>query len=389
MSRITELARGVVVSGVSGAQFDEALPRFGGYVLFPGEAIVSEVRALTDSLRARENPPPLIAIDQEGGAVMRLRDGVEPMPPMMALGAARDVDLAQRAGEQIAFDLRRAGCTLDFAPVLDLALDPQNVVIGTRSFGSDARQVASLGCAFARGLERSGILACYKHFPGHGATAVDSHEALPRIDIEEPMLRARDLFPFAQVAPTAPAIMTAHVVVTALDAQRPATFSHRIASQLLRDELGFRGALFTDCLEMLAAAQRGAERGVEALAAGADLLLFSHDIEAASATVDAIERAIEARQVSIARLEEAHARAMELRRAQAPPLPIDAFVPHPTIGREIARRAITLVRGVPHADPVASVAVSFGATRRSLETRSAGASRDCSRRSIRRRAMQT
>ncbi len=131
---------------------------------------------------------------------MRLRDGVEPMPPMMALGAADDLELARRAGEQIAFDLRRAGCTMDFAPVLDLALDPRNTVIGTRSFGADPQQVAELGAAFGRGLRAGGILPCYKHFPGHGATAVDSHEALPAIEADEATLRARDLVPFAAVA---------------------------------------------------------------------------------------------------------------------------------------------------------------------------------------------
>jgi beta-N-acetylhexosaminidase len=365
--RTSELARGLIVAGISGTRFDATIARFGGYVLFPGDAAIEDVRALTDALRARENPPPVIAIDQEGGRVMRLRAGVEPMPPMMALGAADDVDLTQRAAEQIAFDLRRAGCTLDFAPVLDLALERQNVVIGTRSFGSDPQRVARLGVTFGRGLERRGILPCYKHFPGHGATAVDSHEALPRIDADLATLRARDLFPFVEVAPNAPAIMSAHVLVTALDAQRPATFSYRIASQLLRRELGFHGALVSDCLEMQAAAAYGSERGAEALAAGADLLLFSHDLEAANATVDAIVRAVESRRIPMERLEEAHARAMELRRRGASPLPLAAVAPHPMVGREVARRAITLVSGFPHADPVASIAVSFGATERTLE----------------------
>lgn len=368
MSGLTELARGVIVAGISGTNFNaEMTPRFGGYVLFPQDGSIEAVRSLTDALRAREPTPPVIAIDQEGGRVMRLRDGVEPMPPMMALGACDDVDLTQRSAEQLAFDLRRAGCTLDFAPVIDLALESQNVVIGTRSLGGDARRVAHLGATFGRALERAGILPCYKHFPGHGATAVDSHEALPRINVAASTLHARDLLPFAEVAASAPAIMSAHVIVTALDAQRPATFSHRILSQLLREELGFRGVLVTDCLEMQAAADRGPDRGVEALAAGADLLLFSHDLDAANATVDAIVRAVEAQRLPMERLEEAHARAMTLRNAAAPPLPLEAIAPHPMIGREIARRAMTLVRGLPHADPVASVAVSFGAPRLALE----------------------
>jgi beta-N-acetylhexosaminidase len=365
-----KLAAGVVMAGISGTRFDSALPRFGGYLLFANErASLGDVRELTDALRARDgDPPALIAIDQEGGAVARLREGVEPMPSMMALGAADDPSLARRAGEQIAFDLRRAGCTLDFAPVLDLAVEPQNVVIGTRSFGADPQHVASLGAAFARGLRDGGILPCYKHFPGHGATAIDSHESLPVVDANEATLRARDLVPFAAVAREAPAIMSGHLLVRAFDSQRPATLSRRIAVDLLRGELGFRGAFVTDCLEMNAVGGRGpVERPVEALAAGADLLLFSHDLDFAVAAATAIEAAVNEKRISLERLKEAHGRVLRLREAAAAPLPLNAFPPHAGVGREIGRRAITLLRGLPHADPVASVAVSFGGTNPMLE----------------------
>jgi beta-N-acetylhexosaminidase len=363
-----ELARGVVMAGIAGSSFDATLPRFGGYILFArDDGSVAGIRALTDALRARDGrPAPVISIDQEGGAVARLRDGVEPMPSMMALGAADDIDLAQRAGEQIAFDLRRGGCTLDFAPVLDLALEPANTVIGTRSFGADPQLVASLGAAFARGLTRGGILPCYKHFPGHGATAVDSHEALPIVDVSEATLRSRDLVPFAAVAKNAPAMMSAHVVVRVFDAQRPATLSPRM-SALLRDELGFRGAFITDCLEMRAvAAGDSVDRAVEALAAGADLMLFSHDLDLAAAAAEAIADAVDRGRVPRSRLEEAVSRVLRLREAGASPLPLDAFPPHPGVGREVARRAVTLVRGLPHADPVASVVVSFGGSQATL-----------------------
>jgi beta-N-acetylhexosaminidase len=366
-----DLARGLIVAGISGLRADPDLPSFGGYLLFASEgAPLSDVRALTDALRARSaHKPPLIAIDQEGGSTARrLREGVEPMPPMMALGAAADVELARRAGEQTAFDLRRAGCTLDFAPVLDLAVDPGNTAIGARSFGADPRQVAELGGALGRGLCAGGILPCYKHFPGHGATAVDSHHALPVVDADEATLRARDLVPFAAVAPSAPAMMTAHVVALAFDSQQPATLSRRIATTLLRDELGFRGALFTDCLEMNAVAPRGAgENAVAALGAGADLLIFSHDIDAAIVALRAICAAVGDGRLARERLEEAHARVMRLREAGSPPLPLDAAPPHPGIGREIARRAVTLLRGVAHADPIASIVVSFGASSAALD----------------------
>jgi beta-N-acetylhexosaminidase len=362
-----DLARGVVVAGIAGARLDGDFPRFGGYLLFAHGATLAEIRALTDELRSRDGEP-LVAIDQEGGRVARLRESVEPMPPMMALGAADDLELARRAGEQTAFDLRRAGCTLDFAPVLDLALDSRNTVIGTRSFGADPRRVAALGAAFGRGLHDGGILPCYKHFPGHGATAVDSHEALPVIEAGEALLRERDLVPFAAVAPHAPAMMSAHVLARGFDAQYPATLSQRIAAALLREELGFRGALVTDCLEMNAVAPRGAAaNAVEALAAGADVLVFSHDVVAANEAVEAIAAAVDAGRLTPARLEEAYTRVQTLRHAGAAPLPLDAFPPHPGVGREIARRAVTLLRGIAHADPLASTAVSFGGTAATLD----------------------
>ena len=138
--QIDELARGVIAAGFHGETFDPALPEFGAYVLFARNvASLQQVRTLTDALRARpfDGIPPLIAVDQEGGRVARLLDDVEPMPSMMALGAVADLELAGRAGEQTAFDLRRAGFTLNFAPVLDLACTAENTAIGTRSIGAD------------------------------------------------------------------------------------------------------------------------------------------------------------------------------------------------------------------------------------------------------------
>jgi beta-N-acetylhexosaminidase len=366
-----QLALGIIASGFENARIGE-LPRFGGYLLFAsnGEEI-GGVRAVTDALRARHNDgkPPIIAIDQEGGRVARLRAGVEPMPSMMALGAAHDLDLAQRAGEQIAFDLRRAGCTLDFAPVLDLALEPDNTVIGTRSFGSDPRAVAALAERVARGLRAGGVVPCYKHFPGHGSTHVDSHVALPVVDADEATLRARDFAPFAAVAREAPAMMATHVVVRALDPDAPASLSPKVGTALLRGEFGFGGAYLTDCLEMGAISAEGktVEASVAALRAGADLLLFSHQPEVAAESAIAIEKAVETGSVPRSRLEDAYARAAALRAAGQPPLPLDAFPPHPGVGREIARRAITVIRGVAHADPTASYVVDFGAARLEME----------------------
>jgi beta-N-acetylhexosaminidase len=364
MNDVRTLALGVVAAGLPEGGVDALLPRFGGYIFFARNGTsVERVREHTDALRAhyRGEPAPLLAIDQEGGRVARLREGLEPMPAMMALGAVNDLELAGRVGEQIAFDLRRAGCTFDFAPVLDLALDARNTVIGTRSFGSDPQAVAALGAAVGGGLERGGILTCYKHFPGHGSTSVDSHESLPAIDVDLRALRERDLVPFAAVAPTARAIMGAHIVVRSVDDRLPATLSPASIGDLLRHTLGFSGAFVTDCLEMGAVAEHtpAPDAAVAALAAGADLLLFSHDLDGALAAVETIERAVRDGRLSQQRLQEAYARVMRLREAAALPLAIDEFAPHPGVGREAARRAVTLVRGLAHDDPLTSCAIYF------------------------------
>ncbi len=365
MNGLNALARGVVFCGFEGETFDPSLPLMGGYVLFARNATsLRHVRALTDRLRERgfdDGTAPAIAIDQEGGRVVRLRDGIEPMPSMMSLGAADDLELAARAGEQVAFDLRRAGCTLNFAPVLDLASYAGNTVIGTRSLGSRPDAVAALGSAYAAGLLRGGVLPCYKHFPGHGATATDSHEALPVITDGADTLRSRDLMPFAAVAGDAAAIMGAHVVPTAIDAINPATSSELVIEGLLRGELGFKGAFVTDCLQMSALDERGGtvDSAVASLAGGADVLLVSRNPALALEIVAAIERAVTDATLPRGRLEEAFTRVAALRRAAQPPIALDAFPPHPGVGREIARRGVTLVRGFAHVDPLAAIAVSF------------------------------
>jgi len=350
-----ELARGVILTAYTGAPSE-----FAGCVLFSRDGdSVETVRACSDVLRRGGRP--LVAIDQEGGRVARIRRGVEALPSMMALGAIGDAELATRAGEAVAHDLRRAGCTLDFAPVLDLALEPENTVIGTRAFGSDPAFVARMGAAFARGLRNGGIVPTYKHFPGHGSTAIDSHLALPVIDIDEATLRARDLAPFAAVAAHDDPIMVSHVVARALDPDRPASLSARIIRGILRDEWGFDGVVFTDCMQMDAIARGiGTVQGVcAAIAAGADCALVSHVEALASACVDALVANVESGSLAYERLHEAYERVLRLRRNSPAPLALDAPAPHPGVGAEIARRAVTLVRGDSRADASTTVVVSF------------------------------
>lgn len=368
MTELESLARGVLLVGFDGttlatelAEFFSA-EQFAGYVLFARNVDdVAGVRTLTDRLRALHRLAPILAVDQEGGRVMRVRRGVEPIPSMMSLGAADSAALATRAGEQVGFDLRRAGFTLDFAPVVDLARDSRSTVIGTRAFGSHVGQTVTLARAFAAGLERYGITATFKHFPGHGTTALDTHLGLPAVDTDEQTLRENDLSPFAQLAPEAAAMMTAHIIVRSLDRTNPATLSRALLADVLRCELRFSGVCFTDCMQMDAIARTvGTANGAAAaIAAGADCALISHDPQLALLAAQAIERGVRSGAIAYERLREANARVTRLRENSNLPLPLDATAPHRGIGREVARAAVTLLRGSPHADPVASMVLSF------------------------------
>ena len=352
---LAALARSVFAVGFDGSNAGDApldeLRAFapGAIVLFGRNAGAgTALQELIAELRAAGTPPPLIAVDQEGGRVARIGAPVAALPAAMAIGATRDVDACERLGILLGRDLARLGISVDFAPVADCAVDPENTVIGTRSFGSDPVLVARFAAAFARGLEAGGVASTLKHFPGHGSTAVDSHLALPHVRAGEAELRARDLLPFAAAISegAAQVVMVAHVVVEALDDRRPASLSPRILTGLLRDELGFAGVACTDDLEMAAIAHDpGTVPGaVAALAAGADLLLVSHSLPLARAAADAVAAAVEAGTIPRQRLLEAARRVGALRRRYAVLRPfagaVDAALP-----LDVARRAITVLRG--------------------------------------------
>ncbi|MHB8141195.1 MAG: beta-N-acetylhexosaminidase [Vulcanimicrobiaceae bacterium] len=337
---------------------------FAGFTLFAENvASLEAVRELTDALRScyASGLPPVIAIDQEGGPVVRLHAGVERIPSMMALGAVGDALLAQRVGEQIALDLRRAGVNVNFAPVLDVTVERNNTVIGTRSFGSDPDVVTRLGGALAKGLSCGGIVPTYKHFPGHGSTEIDSHLDLPAIDIDEVTFRSRDLAPFMALLPGAPAVMTAHILLRALDPRRPATLSPHVLTDLLRTQIGFAGVCFTDSLHMQAIVKYigVVEGAIAALAAGADCVLLTGELDLAVTCVETIVEAVEDGTLSEQRLVQAAARMATLRASLAQPLPLDTPAVHRGVGREAARRAVTLVRGEGGADATACLVISF------------------------------
>jgi beta-N-acetylhexosaminidase len=252
-----------------------------GSVCLFGTNIVDagQVRTLTDAIHAA-NPAALVTTDEEGGDVTRLHhhDG-SPHPAMAYLGNLDDVAVTTQVAGSIGAELVEAGIDLNLAPVADVNSNPRNPVIGVRSFGADAELVARHVAAYTRGLQAAGVGAVAKHFPGHGDTATDSHHALPTITGDASVLAGRELVPFrAAVQAGTLAVMTSHILVPAIDPHLPATLSGPVLS-VLRDELGFRGALISDALDMAgASAERGIpEAAVLALAAGVDLLCIGTD----------------------------------------------------------------------------------------------------------------
>ena len=289
--------------GLPGPILDPATRQFlvdhppGGVILFKRNVRSgAQLRRLITEIHATgAGVPPLVAIDHEGGRVHRLPRPFTHFPSAAVVAAHRDAGLAEAVGRAMGRELRAVGIDLAFAPVLDVRSNPRNRVIGDRAFGEEPRQVARLGLALARGLEQAGVVACGKHFPGHGASTGDSHFVLPRVHRSRRALATVDLVPFRRAARARiPALMTAHVVYPALDRRRPATLSRAICTDLLRRRLGFRGVLFSDDLEMNAVAGRSTpgRTAVAALGAGCDMLLVCQSLRAARAAMRGVEEAL-------------------------------------------------------------------------------------------------
>ena len=244
-------------------------------------------------LREAMGPNALIALDQEGGAVVRSL-WVPPPPSAMALGAADDTNLAKEVGAAVARAVKSMGFNWNFAPVLDLNNNPLNPVIAERSFGADPERAAALAMAWMDGSESEGVACCVKHFPGHGDTHVDSHRDLPQVDKELAELERFEFAPFRAAAPHAPAVMTAHIVYPALDPHNPATMSRAILTDLLREKMGYQGVIITDGMDMHAIAHRYGvgQAAVNALVAGADMVMAIGTRDTQIETVHAIAAAI-------------------------------------------------------------------------------------------------
>ncbi|MEU1801285.1 glycoside hydrolase family 3 protein [Streptomyces sp. NPDC019937] len=335
-----------------------------------------QLAALTARLRA-ERDDVLVAIDEEGGDVTRLEvRGGSSFPGNLALGAVDDTGLTHAVARELGRRLAACGVNLNWAPSADVNSNPDNPVIGVRSFGASPRLVARHAAAWIEGLQGAGVAACAKHFPGHGDTAVDSHHALPRIDADPDTLAARELVPFrAAVAAGTKAVMSAHILLPALDPARPATLSRAALHGLLRAPaaeggLGFDGLIVTDGIEMRAVADAyGIERGsVLAIAAGADAICVGGGL-ADEGTVlrlrDALVAAVTDGRLPEERLAEAAARVRALgewAKSAGGPDAARRIAPAPEAGLTAARRALRITPAdtayVPPAGPVLVAALT-------------------------------
>ncbi len=259
---------------------------------------------------------PFIAADQEGGAVTRISEGAALFPGTMALAASPSGD-AYQVGKNCAQVLRAMGINTNFAPVLDVNLQPLNPIIGARAFSDDPQVVSRLGIDMMTGLKDGGMLSGIKHYPGHGNVKSDSHLGVPVNDTPARELEQSEWVPFQNAFwAGAEALMTCHVLYREIDPDHPATLSSRIMTELLRNKQLFRGLVITDCLEMdaIRAAYGIAEGAVLAVEAGCDMLTFSHTFEAVEQAVLALYAAVESGRISPERIDRSYRRIVEAKR---------------------------------------------------------------------------
>ncbi len=321
---LPELAASVLQPGFVGTTAPDWVRRWlgeglGGVALFARNVeSPAQVAALTAELRA-ERPDVIVAIDEEAGDVTRFesRHGSS-RPGNLALGAIDDPALTEAVAYDLGTELANAGITLDYAPDTDVNSNPDNPVIGVRAFGAEAALVARHSAAFVRGLQEAGVAACAKHFPGHGDTSVDSHHDVPLINRDRRQLEAVELVPFCSaIEAGVQVVMTGHLLVPAYDRELPATLSRPILTDLLRTELGFRGLIVTDGIEMQAVRRRYGLAGasVRALVAGVDAICVGGDLADEGTAIqlrDAIVAAVRSGELGEERLRDAAARVRRL-----------------------------------------------------------------------------
>nr|WP_245252242.1 beta-N-acetylhexosaminidase [Paenibacillus sediminis] len=359
----------MLLCGFEGTEVTNELKRFieeqqiGGVIYFARNVeSAQQVARLTEQLQdiavRSGNVPLWISIDQEGGMVARITEGITLMPGNMAVAAAGSLDSAYKLANLSGKELRELGINMNFAPVLDVNNNPGNPVIGVRSFGESAESAAEYGARMVHGYQDAGVAATAKHFPGHGDTDVDSHLDLPTIAHSWDRVERIELVPFKRaIQEGVDAMMSAHIYFPALETKKlPATLSHAILTGLLRERLGYKGIIMTDCMEMNAIAEHygTVQASVMAIEAGADIVLVSHTPELQIGAIEAIERAVQEGQISEDRINASVTRVLALK-AKRGILGIDGGTvdtqhvevgceEHMEAARRVSEASITLIR---------------------------------------------
>lgn len=291
----------------------------GGVILFKENVgDIEQLISLQNGLRERNKGgvPLFVAVDEEGGRVSRMPEGVRRLPAALEIGASGKVEGATAAGDGLAKQLALLGYNLDFAPDLDIPIDLEKGAIRNRAYGQDTETVSKFGNAMAQALQNGGVIACAKHFPGHGNTVEDSHKTLPVVPLTEEELFAQDLLPFqAAMDAGIDMVMVGHILVPALDEKNGASTSPAIISGLLRDKLGYEGVIITDELSMggVTANATVPEAALAAVKAGVDIVLISGSLKTQEDTIDGIVAAVQSGDVSEKQINASVLRILELK----------------------------------------------------------------------------
>jgi len=334
--------------------------RIGGVILFTRNIDTPrQLRALTQELRQAARHPILVAIDQEGGTVARLREGFTESPGAMALGAADDTRLTSQVSGILATEMRAVGVNWNLAPAIDVTHDIRNPSVGTRSLGADPEHVARHAIAQIRGFQENGVAATAKHFPGKANTPVDPHVELPMIKGQLDAMWGTDLVPFrAACGAGVAAVMVTHAQFRDIEPVYPSTMSSRIIQGLLRERISFKGLVTTDCMEMKAVTNRYGpeESAIRAALAGADTILFSHTRQYQEAAYEALLEAARSGRLPLKQVDDSVRRIGEVKARFAtsslPPLTVIRSPMHLKTVERAARAGTVLLREEPGAIPL-------------------------------------
>jgi len=339
--------------------------KIGNYIVFSKDLTdYKSIRNLTDSLQDTAMKacgiPAFISADQEGGMVMRVFSGATHFPSNMSLAAAGAVDSMEPLGEMVGTELRALGININHAPVMDVNNNPENPIIGVRAYSDDPNVVAKMGVGYIKGLQKSGVIANAKHFPGHGDTSIDSHLGLPLIDHDMARLEAVELVPFkAAIEGGVDSFMTAHINFKAIESELPATLSHKIMTGFLREQLGFEGLIITDCVTMNAIKDRyTTEKGcVMALNAGIDLICLNAATDIQAECYNAVHWAVMSGELPIEKIDAAVTRILKYKKkyniGSVAPMPQEIYPQHEALADELSEKSITLTHDTNNLIPLA------------------------------------